>query len=408
MDTIIQYLKNLLETNIIASGGLFVMVAGGIMASIWRIYSPIKEFLKRRFIVVLDVTNNDDTFKWFNKWLSTTDYAKHTNLLSVISRSRNTDHKKPLLYFVPAPGNHLFFYKKRIIWIHRNREKMQGGNGNLPIMFEQYRITMLGRNKNILKQMMEDARDYNYKLEQDKVKIYVNTDWEWYKVQCQTPRKLNTVILKNRLQYEVLDDIKEFFKKEKWYNKMGIPYRRGYLLYGCPGTGKTSLVKALAGELDIPIYILNISKDMKEDKFQSLISDVPQKSIIVIEDIDCLFTKKRKIDKKYNITFKTILNSIDGLISPYGTLLFLTTNHKLKLDDALIRPGRIDRQYKIDKMDKEQAGELFKLFYPKFRDVKKFSDQIESNKHTPAQLQEYFIDRPAVNLVLKEINQIKE
>ncbi len=407
MDALIQYVKNLLETNIIASGGLFVMVAGGLMASIFRIYRPIVEFLKRRFIVVMDITNNDDTFKWFNKWLSTTDYAKNTNLLSVISRSCYSDHKKPLLYFIPAPGNHLFFYKKRIIWIHRNREKMQGGTGSMPILFETFTITMLGRNKNILKQMIMDARDYHYKLEQDKVKIYVNTDYEWMKVECQTPRKLNTVILKNRLQYEVLDDIKEFFKKEKWYNKMGIPYRRGYLLDGCPGTGKTSLIKALAGELDIPIYILNISKDMKESQFQSLICDVPQKSIIVIEDIDCLFTKKRKMDKKYNITFKTILNSIDGLISPYGTLLFLTTNHKLKLDDALIRPGRIDRQYKIDKMDKEQAGELFKLFYPKFHDVKKFSDQIEPNKYTPAQLQEYFIDRPNVNDVLKEINKIK-
>ncbi len=408
MDTLIQYVKNLLETNIIASGGLFVMVAGGLMASIWRIYSPIKEFLKRRFIVVMDISNNDDTFKWFNNWLSTTDYSKRTNLLSVISRSRNSDHKKPLLYFVPAPGNHLFFYKKRVIWIHRNREKMQGGNGGFPVMFEQYTITMLGRNKNILKQMMMDARDYNYKLEQDKVKIYVNNDWDWYKVECQTPRKLNTVILKNKLQYEVLDDIKEFFKKENWYNKMGIPYRRGYLLHGCPGTGKTSLVKALAGELDIPIYILNISKDMKQDQFQRLISDVPPKSIIVIEDVDCLFTKKGKMDKKYNITFKTILNAIDGIISPYGTLLFLTTNHKLKLDNALIRPGRIDRQYKIDKMDKEQAEDFFKLFYPdNSKHAKRFADKIENNKYTPAQMQKYFIDRPNINNVLKEINKIK-
>ncbi len=409
IDSLITYVKTLLETNIIASGGLFVMVAGGIMASIFRIYRPIVEFLKRRFIVVLDISSNDDTFTWFNKWLSTTDYSKRTNLLSVISRSRNSDHKKPVLYFVPAPGNHLFFYKKRIIWIYRNREKMQGGTGSFPIMFEQYTITMLGRNKNILKEMIADARDYSYKLEQDKVKIYINSDWDWHKVQCQIPRKLNTVVLKNRLQYEVLDDIKEFFEKEKWYNKMGIPYRRGYLLYGCPGTGKTSLVKALAGELDIPIYILNISKDMKENQFQSLISDVPQKSIIVIEDIDCLFTGKRKMDKKYNITFKTILNAIDGLISPYGTLLFLTTNHKLKLDQALIRPGRIDRQYKIDKMDKEQAEDFFKLFYPNHpKHAKRFADEIETDKYTPAQLQKYFIDRPDVNLVLKEVNKIKE
>ena len=111
MDGLITYIKTLLENNIIASGVLFVMVVGGIMTSIYRIFPPIIGFLKRRFIVVMDVTNNDDTFKWFNNWLSTTDYSKRTNLLSVISRSRYNDHKKPLLYFAPAPGNHLFFYK---------------------------------------------------------------------------------------------------------------------------------------------------------------------------------------------------------------------------------------------------------------------------------------------------------
>lgn len=413
IDNLIQYVKTLLQSNIIASGGLFVMVLGSIMGIFYRIFPPIITFFKRRFIIVLDITSADDTFKWFNTWLSTTNYGKNTKLLSVISKDRDdhncNDNKKPKLYFSPAPGNHLFFYKKRLIWINRQRKEVKGGSGYKPVVFEQYTITMLGRNKKILMQMMMDARDYNHQIQQDKVKIYVNNDWDWVNVQCQTPRKLNSVILRDNLQYKVLDDIREFFKKEKWYNKIGIPYRRGYLLYGCPGTGKTSLVKALAGELKIPIYILNIYQDMKEDQFQSLISDVPPKSIIVIEDVDCLFTKKGKIDKKYNITFKTILNAIDGIISPYGTLLFLTTNHKLKLDDALIRPGRIDRQYKIDKMDKEQAGNLFKLFYPNcIKQAKKFADKIESNKFTPAQLQRYFVDRSDENIAVKEMHKIKE
>ena len=423
MDALIQYIKTLLETNIIASGGLFVMVAGGIMTTIYRIFPPIIFFLKRRFIVVLDIPSSDESFQWFDKWISTLEYSKRTKLITVSSKSRKDDddydeddeipdepitkNKKAKLFFSPAPGNHFFWYKKRFIWINRNREKLQG-TGGMVALYEQYTLTMVGRNKEILKDMVKSARDHNHRLEQDKVKVYVNSDWHWQKIQCQVPRKLNTVILKDGLQYKVVDDIKEFFKKEKWYNKMGIPYRRGYLLHGCPGTGKTSLVKALAGHLGIPIYILNIDHDMKENQFHTLISDVPQKSIIVIEDIDCLFTGKRKMDKKYKITFKTVLNAIDGIVSPYGTLLFLTTNHKLKLDPALIRPGRIDRQYKIDKMNKEQIVEFFKLFYPKqIENATKFANKLESNKYTPAQLQEYFIDRPNMDNVLREINKIK-
>ena len=113
MDALIQYIKTLLETNMIASGGLFVMVVGAIWAYIYRIFPPIVGFIKRRSIVVMDISNNDDTFKWFSNWLATTNYAKRTNLLTVISRSKYSDNKKPILYFVPAPGNHVFFYKRK-------------------------------------------------------------------------------------------------------------------------------------------------------------------------------------------------------------------------------------------------------------------------------------------------------
>lgn len=409
MSGLILYLKTLLEGNIVASGGLFVMIAGFIMGIVYKIFPLTFAFLKRRFIVTLDITSADETFDWFNKWLSTIDYSKNTKLLTVSSRSSGKDNKKPELFFSPAPGNHIFFYKGRVIWINRNREKSIGTEKGFINIYEQFTVIMLGRNKEILKDLIKDARDYCYNLELDKVKIYVNSNWEWSKIQCQNPRKLKTVILKNNLQYEIKKDIKEFFKKEEWYRDMGIPYRRGYLLHGCPGTGKTSLVKALAGEFEIPIYILNISKDTTENQFLSLISNVPEKSIIVIEDIDCLFNSKRKMNKGYGINFKTLLNAIDGIVSPYGTLLFLTTNHKLKLDSALIRPGRIDREYHIGKVNKKQAIDLFKLFYPSSNGcAEKFGRNIESNKYTPADLQKYFINRPDINIAIKEINKIKE
>ena len=212
MSGLILYLKTLLEGNIVASGGLFVMIAGFIIGIVYKIFPLITGFLKRRFIVTLDITSSDETFNWFNKWLSTIDYSKNTKLLTVSSRSSGKDNQKPELFFSPAPGNHIFFYKRRVIWINRNREKSLGTEKGFINIYEQFTVIMLGRNKEILKDLIKDARDYCYNLELDKVKIYVNSNWEWKKIQCQNPRKLKTVILKNNLQYEIKKDIQQFFK----------------------------------------------------------------------------------------------------------------------------------------------------------------------------------------------------
>lgn len=406
----IEFIKTTLETNIIASGGLILTCFGSILGLFYKIFPIIWNFIKRKFIVTLDIPSYDDTFDWFNKWLSTLDYSKHTKLLTVSSRYLdNADYSKPTLFFSPAPGNHIFWYKNRLIWIKREREKINNSNKGSFLLYEQFTVIMVGRNKNILKEMIIDARDYNYELEKGKTKIYTNINWDWKKIDIQSPRKIDTVILKNNLQYNILKDVETFFKSEKKYNKLGIPYHRGYLLYGSPGTGKTSIVKAVAGELNIPIYIISISKDLKETQFNSLISNVPQKSIIVIEDIDCLFDNKREMKRDYEITFKTLLNIIDGIISPYGTILFLTTNKKIKLDKSLIRPGRIDKEYKIDKVDKKQALDLFKLFYPNSNgEAIKFSEEIECNKYTPAELQRYFLMNLNEKDALQNIKKLKK
>lgn len=79
------------------------------------------------------------------------------------------------------------------------------------------------------------------------------------------------------------------------FGTIGIPYRRGYLLYGPPGSGKTSFIQALAGELEYNICILNLSeRGLTNDRLNHLLTNLPERSIILLEDIDAAFAKRDK------------------------------------------------------------------------------------------------------------------
>lgn len=77
------------------------------------------------------------------------------------------------------------------------------------------------------------------------------------------------------------------------FSVLGIPYRRGYLLHGPPGSGKTSFIQALAGSLSYDICLLNLSeRGLADDKLFHLMSNAPERSFILIEDIDAAFNKR--------------------------------------------------------------------------------------------------------------------
>ena len=185
----------------------------------------------------------------------------------------------------------------------------------------------------------------------------------------------------------------------------GIPFRRGYLLYGAPGSGKTSIIHSLAGELGLNIYIISLSKTgLDDNSLNSLISSLPEHCIAIMEDIDAAFTHGLTRDrtgaelkdprhgdlqrrgrhsseddfddcqeqdrgrspskaKDTQITLSGLLNALDGVSAQEGRLLFATTNRYHLLDPALIRPGRMDIHVEFRLASQYQARELYKRFY---------------------------------------------
>jgi len=155
------------------------------------------------------------------------------------------------------------------------------------------------------------------------------------------------VIMNESLKQDIYRSIDEFFSSDRHFFEMyRIPYKRGILLYGKPGNGKTTLVKSIAGSVDAPVAYWQITEHTCsytiQEVFESAVKMAPM--VLVIEDIDSMPEQARSF----------FLNTLDGATSKEGIFLIGTTNYPDKIDPALMnRAGRFDRAYEIRLPDLE-------------------------------------------------------
>ncbi|PRQ47537.1 putative ATPase, AAA-type, core, AAA-type ATPase domain-containing protein [Rosa chinensis] len=169
------------------------------------------------------------------------------------------------------------------------------------------------------------------------------------------PATFDTVAMEPELKKMIIDDLDRFLERRELYKKVGKAWKRGYLLYGPPGTGKSSLIAAIANYLKFDIYDLELSSMFSNSDLRRVLLSTTNRSIVVIEDIDCsvkINNRETAMSSKTatpgypasKFTLSGLLNFIDGLWSCCGDerIIIFTTNHKDKLDPALLRPGRMD------------------------------------------------------------------
>jgi chaperone BCS1 len=200
-------------------------------------------------------------------------------------------------------------------------------------------------------------------------------------------------VLPRKTKTDLLEDIRRFVSNKKWYDDLGIPYRRGYLFYGPPGSGKSSLATALAGEIQRDLYVLSLAtRGLDDQGLMQLMSRVPSNGVLLIEDIDAAFAERDKSDTTSSqVTFSGLLNAFDGVGSRDGQIVIMSTNHIEKLDPALIRPGRVDWQAFLGNAVPEQVAELFLRFFPESGRANEFVEKVAQSEISMAALQNHFI-----------------
>ncbi|XP_062106725.1 AAA-ATPase ASD, mitochondrial-like [Humulus lupulus] len=268
-----------------------------------------------------------------------------------------------------------------------------------------YRLTFHRRHRELitttyLNHLVEEGKSIAIKNRQRK--LYTNGSGEsyyggkrskWSHVLFEHPASFDTLAMDPKKKQEIINDLLKFKKGKDYYAKIGKAWKRGYLLYGPPGTGKSTMISAMANFLDYDVYDLELTAVKDNTELKKLLIDTSNKSIIVIEDIDCSLdlTGQRKKEKekdededkekskdpirkkaeednnKSKVTLSGLLNFIDGIWSACGgeRLIVFTTNYVDKLDPALIRRGRMDKHIELSYC----GFEAFKVLARNYLDV---------------------------------------
>lgn len=386
-------ISHLLNTSI--SG---IAILGGVAAAAWRAVSSLPQrawswFLNSQTSTV-QIVSEDKLFEALRLWMADLPSVQHSRrLLAVSGSSRasaglepcgsppNEKAPEPSVRLVFAPGSHWFVHNGTIVWIDYSRDEAKAGQS---AWRETVTLRVLTRKRERLARIIDEIQA-TIKTDNER-RIYISmsqTDW-WNNLYSTKGRASESVILPNRMWEDIYEDAIAFYDREAWYHGVGIPWRRGYVFGGVPGSGKSSAALALATALGVDLHILNLGDTTLTDaSLAQLFARASARSLILVEDIDTAFDG-RDSSSPSKLTFGGLLNALDSAYASEGRIVIMTTNHLAKLDPALIRPGRADRHFEFRYADDTQIRRLADRLGVK--DIPSFAAQV-----TMAQVQEALV-----------------
>ncbi|KAF8757099.1 P-loop containing nucleoside triphosphate hydrolase protein [Rhizoctonia solani] len=405
--------------------GMKLVVLGGTVETARRVSSSAWNSFVNSFYLTARFSEDDYPYDWLMHWQQPAwgrsrefETTTRTNVPGAINSGFGDEFEdleaaddddapgkqKMRVVFMPTlDTTHTIYYKGHWLRVCRSRQS----NGD-----ELLSISVVARSNNILKQLVLEAKKEYERDAEHRVQIFFadsvrrrrrrrsrqssspsqHGSWRW--TDSRQKRPMSSIVLAPGVKEMLLSDTRDFLKSEKWYADRGIPFRRGYLLHGVPGSGKSSLIHAIAGELALDIYVVSLSSSWINDAtLTALMGRVPARCIVLLEDLDAAFTRStsrdgqstgaptndkkdegkdkdenNKDEKKQEdvntLSLSGLLNALDGVAASEGRILFATTNHLERLDPALSRPGRMDVWIEFKNATKWQCEQLFNNFFP--------------------------------------------
>ena len=255
--------------------------------------------------------------------------------------------------------------------------------------------------KNFLFEINDMYSAYQKETEWEPSVYTLSKDLHFGRYSLDNIKTFDSIVLNPDEKQNLINDLDIFMASEEKYKKLGIAWKRGYLLHGPPGCGKSSLVQAISFRTKMSIYIMNLNDYQTDRDFINAYSQIPSNSIILFEDIDAqtdIVKSRSEIEEsakdskksdpfseciRSTLSLSAVLNEIDGIKGCHRKIIIMNTNHPEKLDPALIRPGRMDYHYSLTRCSRQVIGLFFERFYNK-----KISDsdllKIEEFKHAPS------------------------
>ena len=358
--------------NQFASGGLLLMIIGGISVYLRAVPMKIWAWVVDQTTMSITIKDDDAAFRWVKEWFLEQQFLKWVRRLDL-----DTSLRAERVALIPAPGHHWFWRAGRPfqVVLYRSEET----NAMRPRRYELLFFRTLGRKQEFLCQFVNEIVECHRKNIAIVSCLYVYNDG-WTRVESYVPRLIESVVLREGEKERLLEDIATFKRSRKRYRSLGIPYHRGYLFYGLPGTGKTSLVSAIGEKFGMSIYAINLAH-FNDRSLVSAMNEVDQNSVILFEDIDCMKSGDARPqvetaspeaqprpsgakEDRFGVTLSGLLNALDGFSAPDNVLFVMTSNHIEALDAALLRPGRIDYRLYMGPATEEQKIELYRRFFP--------------------------------------------